>query len=175
MTSHETFLIRWLFEPSHHTLVVHMICNIWYSPYHIVHIIWYILVICSCTLIFTNYSTNLGQTWNFIHDLRHICSCSNKTHVQILMNVKESRNDLMFVIIRKENWIVIEFNSDNFVTFTTRCWCHNPILIDHSSNTKIVLLNFCFQISLTINRTLGIHGPSGNDQSETVLGFFLRS
>ena len=89
------------------------------------------------------------------------------------MNVKESRNDLMFVIIRKENWIVIEFNSDNFVTFTTRCWCHNPILIDHSSNTKIVLLNFCFQISVTINRTLGIHGPSGNDQSETVLGFFL--
>ena len=90
-------------------------------------------------------STNLGQTWNFVHYLRHICSCSNKAHVQILMNVKECWNNFMFVIIRKENWIVIEFNCDNFVAFTTRCWCQNPISINHSSNTKIVLLSFVFK------------------------------
>ena len=92
-----------------------------------------------------NFSTNLGETWYRVHNLRHVCSCSNKAHIQIFMNVKESWNDFMFVIIRKENWIVIEFNCDNFVAFTTRCWCHYPIAINNSSNTEIKLLDFVLE------------------------------
>ena len=174
---------------SYHKLVYHMMHFIWwllYGPYNmdhltlnrvilysscdiiiannlLVHMIWSIMDR-QCQIMDTvmNFRTNLDQTWNGVHNLRNICSCSNKAHIKILMNVKESWNDLMFLIIRKENWIIIEFNCDNFVTFTTRCRCHNPISINHSPHTKIILLSLFTNKGKDQKwRTSGIHRPPG--------------
>ena len=102
---------------------------------------------------FNSYSnTNLAQAWYLVDNLRHIWCCSNKTNVQICMNVKNSGNNLMFIIVRKENWIVVEFDRDNVILVAAPCWCNNPISINHSTDTKIILLLYGFKLIYSIFR-----------------------
>ena len=73
------------------------------------------------------------------HHIRNV-RCSDQTSVVVLMNVKNCRDDFILILIIVENWIVIERYCNNIITLATRCWCQNPVLINNSTGTQIVLL-----------------------------------